>query len=432
MTRSWPWAGAHREADAELLPEAPQTRGAAPAASERHCPVGPASVGGGAGNWEERRDERLARVALNAVTEPADPRLARLLDTLGPEDLYERLREDVDLSGAPSEIAARLAALTPERILEQAHERGIRFLIPGDAEWPDGMSDLHRVEPLNGLTGAPVGLWVRGPASLAAACGSAVAVVGSRSATSYGVSVAADLAAHVAAEQLTVVSGAAFGIDQAAHHGALGARGATVAVLACGVDRAYPTAHRALLEHLAGTSVVVSELRPGCSPTRVRFLSRNRLIAAMTSGTVVVEAAVRSGALNTANWAARMQRVVMGVPGPVTSAPSVGVHELVRAGAATLVAHGEHILELVGRPGEHLVPPAREPVRPGDRLGSTERRVLDAVPLVTPAPTASIARTAAVSTAAVEHALSRLHSTGWVLGDGARWRRAPDSPAGPG
>ena len=141
---------------------------------------------------------------------------------------------------------------------------------------------------------------------------SSVAVVGSRSATSYGADLAASIGAELARADQTVVSGAAFGIDQAAHRGSLAMGGPTVAVLACGVDRAYPLAHKALLDHLAATGAVVSELAPGCAPTRLRFLSRNRLIAALTGGTVVVEAALRSGALNTANWAGRLNRPAHG------------------------------------------------------------------------------------------------------------------------
>jgi DNA processing protein len=253
-------------------------------------------------------------------------------------------------------------------------------------------------------------------------------VVGSRSATTYGTGVAGDIAAHVAGRGGTVVSGAAFGIDQAAHRGALGVRGPTVAVLACGVDRAYPTAHRSLLDYVAEVGAVVSELRPGCAPTRVRFLSRNRLIAAMTSGTVVVEAAVRSGALNTANWAGRLHRVVMGVPGPVTSAPSEGVHELLRSGAASVVTRGEHVLELMSPAGEHLSRPPRAKPTARDRLDQIDARVLEAVPLVEAASSSSIARTAGLASAAVSSALARLAAAGWVCGSGGRWRRAAEDP----
>ena len=369
-------------------------------------------------------EERLARVALNAIAEPGDPRLGRLVAALGAQEVYDRLRADVDLTGMRSEAGERLAATDPERILGEADDLGIRFLVPGDGEWPGGLDDLATVEPVNQLSGEPLGLWVKGPLDLAAVCRRSVAVVGSRSATTYGTSVAAVLSAHLAGEAVTVVSGAAFGIDQAAHRGALAGGGQTVAVLACGVDRPYPTAHRGLLEHLAEVGAVVSELRPGCAPTRVRFLSRNRLIAALTTGTVVVEAAVRSGALNTANWASRLNRVLMGVPGPVTSAPSEGVHELVREGRAGLVTRGEHVMELVSPAGRHLHRSPRGETQGRDRLDLTEQRVLEAVPLVRAVESSAIARTAGLGVDTVRTTLSRLAELGWVESEGPRWRRA--------
>ena len=369
-------------------------------------------------------EERLARVALNAIGEPGDPRLARLVAAMGAQEVYERLRADTDLAGMRSEAAERLAATDPERVLGEADDLGIRFVAPGDAEWPAGMADLATVEPLNQLSGEPLGLWVKGPLDLGSACRGSVAVVGSRSATTYGTEVARDVAAHLGGQGVTVVSGAAFGIDQAAHRGALAAGGPTVAVLACGVDRAYPAAHRALLDHLAQVGAVVSELRPGCAPTRVRFLSRNRLIAALTSGTVVVEAAIRSGALNTANWAGRLNRTLMGVPGPVTSAPSEGVHELIREGRASLVTRGEHVLELVSPAGEHLHRAPRAEPTARDLLEVAEQRVLEAVPLRRPAPVTAIARTAGMATSTVLATLLRLEDLGWVDRDDDRWRRA--------
>ena len=375
-------------------------------------------------------EERLARVALNALAEPGDARLPRLVDALGAVEVHDRLLHDVDLAGLRSETAARLADLHPDRILESADKQGIRFVVPGDPEWPEPLADLDHVEPLNRLAGTALGLWVKGPADLARTCATSVAVVGSRSATTYGAHVAGDLAAHAAGQGLAVVSGAAFGIDQAAHRGALGGGGTTIAVLACGVDRAYPSAHRSLLEHIAAEGAVVSELRPGCAPTRVRFLSRNRLIAALTRGTVVVEAAVRSGALNTASWAQRLNRVVMGVPGPVTSAPSEGVHELVRSGAAVLVTKGEHVLEAVSVAGTHLTEAPRAPENERDLLPLDDARVLEAVPLFSPAPVASLARTAGTSLRQSREALARLAAQGWVVQEGLGWRRAPESLEG--
>jgi DNA processing protein len=195
----------------------------------------------------------------------------------------------------------------------------------------------------------------------------------------------------------------------------------------CGADRAYPSAHHKLLGHLGRTSAVVSEVSPGCAPTRGRFLSRNRLIAALTRGTVVVEAAARSGALNTASWATRLNRQLMGVPGPVTSAQSQGVHELIRIGAASLVTRGAEVLELVGGIGTHLAATPRAPARRRDAVPSREKRVLDAVPLARPAPVDSIATTAGMALLDVQAALRRLARDGLVELMPRGWRLTPEA-----
>lgn len=369
--------------------------------------------------------ERQAWVALNALAEPGDPRFARLVAQMGAPALYERLAAKLDLDGLRSQTAERLEGLDPGRVLEQAARLGVRFVVPGDEEWPEPVADLDRIEPLNQMVGAPLGLWVRGPASLADVLRDSIAIVGSRSATSYGTQVAADIAAHLAGRGTTIVSGAAYGIDQAAHRGALAARGPTVAVLACGVDRAYPSGHKALLDYIGETGAVVSDLRPGCAPSRHRFLSRNRLIAAMTRGTVVVEAAVRSGALNTASWAQRLQRPVMGVPGPVTSAPSEGVHELIRNGEASLVTRGEHVRDLSAPIGVDAWTPPRAESSAFDLLDEIDRRVLEAVPLRNSATASSLARTSGLSTQATLAALRRLEVEGWVRAVGRRYERGP-------
>jgi DNA processing protein len=325
-----------------------------------------------------------------------------------------------------ADVAGRLQDLEPERDLERAARRGIRWIIPGESEWPATLDDLDAVEPLQALGGAPLGLWVRGPLRLDALL-APVAVVGARSATTYGTDVAAELGAGLARAGATVVSGAAFGIDQAAHRGALAGDGATVAVLACGVDRAYPAAHQQLLDHIGEHCTIVSEVAPGCAPMRVRFLSRNRVIAALSRGTVVVEAAVRSGALNTASWTSRLNRPLMGVPGPVTSAPSEGVHQLIRSGAATLVTRADDVLELTGLMGEHLVEVVRAPTTARDRLTRRQQRVLEAVPVVRSAAAGSIARTAGLGVVEVDSVLEGLARcglverlpTGWRLADGA-------------
>ena len=358
--------------------------------------------------------DRVARAALCRLGEPGDPRLTGLVADVGAPLVYDRLLSETDERGLASDVAQRLSALDPVGDLRRAAERGIRFVVPGDEEWPARLGDLDRAEPLAGRGGAPLGLWVRGPLHLAETVERAVAVVGSRSATSYGGGVAGEIGATLAKQGHTVVSGAAFGIDQSAHRGALAMRGPTIAVLACGVDRAYPSAHRQLLDYIADTGLVVSELAPGCAPTKLRFLSRNRIIAALCGGTVVVEAAIRSGALNTASWALRLNRTLMGVPGPVTSAPSAGVHQLIRARDALLVTNGEEVLELVAPAGEHTLVEPRAPERPHDRLSLLDQQVLDAVPVEQAAAPVSIARTAGLALPRVRDALARLVAAGLV------------------
>jgi len=368
--------------------------------------------------------ERLARVALGRLGEPGDPRITRQVQQLGAARLYRRLCDDDPRLDLAADSAARRDGLDPSAELERAAGHGIRFVIPGDPEWPDGLDDLDRVQDLHRRGGTPLGLWVRGPLRLDELCRRSVAMVGSRSATTYGASIAGQVAAELAGAGVTVVSGAAYGIDQAAHRGALSGGGPTVAVLACGADRAYPSAHRQLLDYIAETGLVVSEAPPGSAPTKLRFLSRNRLIAALTVGTVVVEAAVRSGALNTSSWAGLLNRTVMGVPGPVTSAPSEGVHELIRSGAATLVTRGADVLELVSPIGSHPSTVVRGPERPADRLPDLDRQVLDSVPVVTAVPAASVARTAGLAEPTVHAALERLRAAGMVEKGRSGWRLA--------
>ena len=202
----------------------------------------------------------------------------------------------------------------------------------------------------------------------------------------------------------------------------MGAGGMTVAVMAHGLDRTYPAGHVDLVEAIAERGLVVSELAPGSSPTRIRFLARNRLIAALAHGTVVVEAKVRSGALNTANWTGRLHRPLMGVPGPVTSAFSAGVHALVRTGAATLVTSGEEVLEVVGRVGEHVLAEPRAPERVRDRLTVRLQQVLDAVPVGRPASTDGVARTAGIGIVEARRGLDKLEQHGLVSSADGGWR----------
>ena len=234
-----------------------------------------------------------------------------------------------------------LARLEPDRIQEAmrtARRCGARLVLPGDDEWPERLSDLG--------AHAPTALWVRGSAASLAAVGAAI--VGARAASSYGEHVAGLLAGELAAQGVLVISGGAYGIDGAAHRAALGADGATVAVLAGGVDRAYPAGHSQLFARIAESGAVVSELPCGTAPTKWRFLARNRVIGALAAATVVVEAGWRSGSLNTAGHAATLGRPLGAVPGSILSSTSAGCHRLLREYDARCVTSAADVRELIG------------------------------------------------------------------------------------
>jgi DNA processing protein len=361
--------------------------------------------------------ERVARACLLRAGEPAVAGLVRHVRDVGAEQAVADIRAgrpigqiDVDA------LQHRLLDTSGERDVEAAARLGIRLVCPGDAEWPAGLDDLvgHDADCL--------GLWVRGPASLGQACEQAVAIVGTRAATDYGATMAADLGAGLAGRGWTVVSGMAFGIDAAAHRGALAAGGTTVAVLACGPDVAYPRAHHGLYDQIVSTGLVVSEHPPGAAPQRMRFLVRNRLIAALSAGTVVVEAAPRSGARSTARHAGELFRHVMAVPGPVTSTLSAGCHQLLRDRPDTvLVTKTDEVLEQVGPMGE-FAERVSGPIRRRDLLGPTVSRVLDAVPVQRAAPAQKIAVTAGMRVDAVDAALAALAVHGLVETADGGWR----------
>ncbi|KAF0650053.1 MULTISPECIES: DNA-processing protein DprA [Streptomyces] len=389
-------------------------------------------AGPGAREAEDTRpgvpdEERIARAALSRVIEPGDPHGGRWLRELGAVEVLRRLSAEPYRPGALTGASerrlqgylGRMPRVRPRRDLEAVHALGGRFVVPGDAEWPSQLDDLGDARP--------VGLWVRGAADLRRWALRSVALVGARACTPYGAHMAAVLGGGLAERGWVVVSGAAFGIDGAAHRGALGAEGATVAVLACGVDVAYPRGHAGLIGRIAQQGLVVGELPPGDHPTPGRFLLRNRVIAALTRGTVVVEAAYRSGALATARDALRLGRHTMGVPGAATSGLSAGVHELLRGGAV-LVTDADEIAELVGDIGE-LAPDRRGPVVPRDLLDPVTARVLDALP--PPGREATVTGVAADAGTSVDDALGRLyelHSLGHAERHGDFWRLT--TPAG--
>ncbi|KHK97508.1 DNA-binding protein [Microbacterium mangrovi] len=404
----------------------------APFADERSLMSAIAALGRDVGAPHRARDD-LARVVWAGLVEPGDGIAGMLIDTLGAQEALRVAQcarpgaappPAIDLS--PRDWADALArwrprlasASDPGNALRVAAARSIRLVMPGDADWPAPLDDLghHR----------PVCLWVRGDSRRLGGDGNpAVAIVGARAATGYGEHVAGELAADLAGRGLTVVSGGAYGIDGTAHRAALAVGGTTIAVMAGGVDRAYPAGHTALFDEIAATGVVISEVPCGGSPTKWRFLSRNRLIAALTGATVVVEAGVRSGSLNTANHAATLGRPIGAVPGPITSPSSAGCHRLLREYDARCITDARDIVELLD-PGTlfdmgdgasadsaGVRPRTDDLMRVRDALSTRSRRDVD-----------DVARRSGMSLAEVETRLGLLliagevdrGPDGWLLG----------------
>jgi DNA processing protein len=353
-------------------------------------------------------DDRLARAGLSATVEPGDLRVARAVRADGAVAVWQRIR--------------RRAADPPDprRSWDSLRRLGGRLLCPGDPEWPAGLADLAGDQ---GEVGAePFALWLCGPARLADVTATAVAVVGSRAATGYGLHVAGLLAEGLVGYGRAVVSGGAYGVDGAAHRGALAVGGPTVAVLAGGVDILYPRGHDRLLRAVAERGAVVSEVPPGTPPLRRRFLSRNRLIAALTLGTVVVEAGVRSGALRTLRDAHDLGRSCLLVPGPVTSPMSAGCHQALRdLPGARPVTRAAEIHEEVGPLGA-LAEPLVAPAGPRDGLTAAAHRVLEGVPARIGGGPAEIAARAGVDVGQVLSALGPLLDRGRVERDPAGYR----------
>jgi len=380
---------------------------------------------------------RQARAWLSRAVEPGSVSMWRFVEHSGPVAAMAALRTGV----APREVQALVGERAGEDLsaddLRRAERCGARLVVPEDDEWPAvalhcltlravaGDGPTERTQALV----PPLALWVRGDRPLADLVDRSVALVGSRASTAYGEHVAAEFGHGLGERGWTTLSGGAFGIDAAAHRGALAAGAPTVAVLACGVDRAYPSAHSALFARVLDDGLLVSEWPPGCAPLKHRFLVRNRLIAALTRGTVVVEAAARSGALATGNRARELGRQVMAVPGPVTSAMSVGCHELLRERdherAAVLVTTAAEVVQAVGRLGDDLAAPAERPTTPQDSLSDVARRVLDACPVRSGVPPERLAAVAGCAVVDVLRVLPALELHELVEWTGTGWRLAP-------
>jgi DNA processing protein len=392
--------------------------------------------------------EMLAAAAyLSRVAEPASVPLWMLVERIGYQAAADAVRRQLLDPEVAACTVARHDGVDVKADLDAAHRNGVRLLTPASREWPHfAFAPLYaaarrrsaeweggyRRRPDRGELIPPLALWVRGPADLSMVGTRSVAVVGSRASTPYGDHVAADWCYRLAAEGVVVVSGGAYGIDAAAHRGALAADGECVLVSAGGLDRPYPSGNAALFESVARRGLLVSERPPGSAPHRQRFLSRNRLIAALGSATLVVEAAARSGALNSAGYARDLGRPVLAVPGPVTSALSLGCHRLLRRedDPARLVGRVEDVLEycapsVLPTPGGLGSEP--QLFDPLDSLSHGERCVLDGFPARTWVTEAELSRLSGQPIQVVIGALGPLSELGLISSARQGYRLAEPS-----
>ena len=368
--------------------------------------------------------ELLAWAYLSRVAEAPCAELVGLIKGVGPVEAAERIRRAAVDEALAKRTDARREIDCAAEDLETLRRRDGRLITPEDDEWPGLAFASFRGAPVRDRPQgrAPLVLWAIGPLRLDEVAERAAAIVGTRACTAYGDHVAADLSAGLAEHDVAIVSGGAYGIDGVAHRAALAADGMTVAVLAGGVDVLYPAGHSALLHRVGASGLLVSEYPPGVRPARHRFLTRNRLVAALSGATVVVEAGIRSGAASTAAWARALGRVVCAVPGPVTSAASTGCHVLLRAGAE-LVTRADEVREIIGRAGE-LAEDETRPTNPLDALTDTERQVYEALPGRGVRTTDEIAVASGLPADAILGPLAMLEIAGLIERVDGRWRLA--------
>ncbi|MGQ4597509.1 DNA-processing protein DprA [Nocardia sp. R6R-6] len=390
----------------------------------------PAQASGVSANFPHPADgdsdgRRLAWVYLSRVVQGPCAPLSALIDSVGVVEAARAVRECALPEPLRGPTAQRRDIDIAARDLEVIDRIGGRVVTPDDPEWPAWrMLGLAQLEPGRDRDGAvPLVLWVRGPRSLLDSSERAVAVVGARCSTGYGSQVTGEIAGDLAAQGWTIVSGAAFGIDSVAHRAALAVAGSTIAVLACGIDRPYPAQHERLLADIAESGLVVSEYPPGVTAHKHQFLARNRLIAALADGVLVVEAGLRSGARNTVKWARRLGRPALAVPGPVTSAASVGCHRMIRDGEALLVTRAEEVVDDAGPLRLSLPGAGGASGDPEDRLTGDEASVFAALPRIGSRLPIELSQQCGLSLATVRATLPALELAGLVAADESGWHR---------
>ena len=282
-------------------------------------------------------NEREARAILFSAIEGGHPFWSQEIFAGSALIIYEKIRNGAYDAIKFDKLITALKTTSADQVLSSITAAHADFIIPGDAMWPLAVEEL---------TTPPIGLVVKGnPASISMR---SLAIVGTRNPTNYGARIAGDFAAGFVDREWAIISGGAYGIDSFAHKGALIAEGITVAVIASGIDVNYPAGNARLFTEICEVGAIVSEVMPGSPALPARFLTRNRLIAALSQATLVVEAAFRSGSLRTARDAAELLRPVMAIPGPINSPTSEGCHRLIGERAAEIVTSVADAVEFVG------------------------------------------------------------------------------------
>lgn len=280
--------------------------------------------------------EKAARLELFAAIEGGCNFWTSEIQTRGAIQTLQLIKDNFYRSSKGEKTLSQIDPGGPEVLLAMIERAGGYFLTPDDPEWP---------VQLNDLASAPIGLIVKG--KVESLSERSIAIVGTRNPTPYGARIASDFAAGFVDREWLIVSGGAYGIDTHAHKGALIAEGVTIAVIASGIDINYPAGNERLFAEIAELGAIVSEVMPGTPAFPSRFLTRNRIIAALSVSTLVVEAAFRSGSLRTARDAAELMRPVMAIPGPINSPTSEGTHRLIGERAAEIVTSVADAVELI-------------------------------------------------------------------------------------
>lgn len=358
-------------------------------------------------------DINEALLVLAHVVEPHDEKLQLFIDRVGPIDSIEAIRRGLVPKRDTEGLQARLRAFSFSAALRELDRTSARLVFRDSSEWPTQLDDLKHERPF--------ALWVVGTPDLRLAALRSISIVGARLCTPYGDFIARDWSARFSDQGWVVISGGALGIDGAAHQGVLSVEGITLCVLACGVDVSYPRAHESLLASIADSGLLISESPPGSPALRQRFLSRNRIIAALSRGTVVVEAGLRSGTTSTANFVNEVNRPLFAVPGAITSPMSAGCHQLINDGKAILASDWSEVAAMLGDQQMALIVQESEQ-RPMDGLSFEQQQVLDAVPIRKGKSAEDLMIATGLSLREVLSALSFLEVGGFVYQDAQVWR----------